>query len=229
MRSPCEDKTARHAAIAAETARLKRAWAMLKLETMDKREWTENEFRALAAYMCTRAGPNSDYAHTPDIVEKLPIKLATVKTASRKKLLAIANKTSPYHSGMSIQNFSKDSALRPLALDYRKLATFVTQRPPGSLTWSYGIFHNPKNPGFHSDDANGTGAPIIIGRINLPTEFRRADGSVFQADNNSVYVLAGTYIERVPDDTPRYHEGTMHQSCAVSQPTPSIFMRVFCR
>ena len=259
MTAICATKAEKEKTVAAETARLKRAWAELKLETMEKRALTNEDFQTLADFNLTRQEVYSEivsgsdklaaphrlfigiaYAHTAAIRNRLPIKMATYKPevvqkaveGAKPKPLIIHRAEYKNLEGTRKVSAAHRNLLRALFRDYVSLSATLSgqkkqrlmDRTHIDIDWR--IFSEQRSPNWHSDGTatDKHGALSLIGRINLPPEFQRENGTEFTADNNSVYAMA----TRTLNSQGQAVKGTIHRSSPVNTPSPSLFLRMGC-
>ena len=227
MKNQCTERAEKKLVLAAETARLKREWAELKLETMRKRELSDEEFRTLAQYTCSYDPFRRIYNFDKSLLVKLPMKLASFTPASVKTAVTAAWKMQTTHWSFHLSDRKELGALPPelrsliwqAKTDCEKIGALLIQRGDPVTDFEAGVFRERRSRTFHSDETFSRG-PLLLARINLPPEFERPNGETFIADNNSLYLMAAGSRNKRP--------GTSHRSGEVAKPTPSLFLRHKC-
>ena len=218
-------------------AELKRNWHALDLKTMNKREFTPDEWTALGRYCLD---PNDAIA-----LRALPIKLAEFKAAAQEVALDYARHQTGVNQDVLLEP-SLPAKFKLLAdqidQDYHAIAKKLLGRDVGwQAQIDAGMWSKPLKDYVHVDTIEDNQS-MILGRIGLPFEFidgktaegrreelmgipteeLRVKGLLTGADDNGVYLLATD-----PDKAP-FTRSTLHCSMPVEKPTPSLFAILAC-
>lgn len=214
---------------------IKAAWESLRLQTLQKATLTDQDFETLSLYAKAYDEKANRYFIKPELLQRLPLKMATLSSKTRNIFLKAARETTEprYFEIMPIKgdaSHAEKEAARVAADMAAILCTLFRARPEVLQRYTelqYGLFKEPRAEHWHADSFDPLdaytwkGTPILMGRVNLAPEFKRPKGEELPADSGALYLMASTSLSREGQTV----DGTLHRSAPVSGPTPSVFLR----